>query len=201
MAQIYEQLSKVAAELGVIEKDTVNAGRQSYKAFGVDTIYRHLRPLFAKHGVVVVPQIDSVTYGEITASSGSQGVSAHVIGTWLFYAADGSSVEMRFAAEGHDYQDKATNKAVQQAFKYGLIQMFQISTGEMDADAAPLPERAPVKADPLLVLKNTAMEHCEGDKARAKVLFEAVMAEYGYAPDEFPPDVEIPRMVDWMKLQ
>lgn len=132
---VVERLIDVKRQLGAIEKQEIKAGRQTYNAFTVDTVYAHLGPLLAKHGIAVVPSLDAVTYVEGETSSGTKSVDARVVVDYSFIAPDESAVTMRFAGEGRDTSDKATNKAFQQALKYGLIQMFQIATGEVDPDA------------------------------------------------------------------
>jgi hypothetical protein len=142
---IIQRLADVSAALGPIMKQHVDAGAGgSYDAFAIDDIYAHVGPLLAKHGVVLIPRVKSVEYGTIEARSGAIGVSARVIVDYKLCSPDGSTKTVTFPAEGHDYQDKATNKAMQQAVKYGLIQVFQISTGEVDPDAAQLPDTAEV---------------------------------------------------------
>ncbi len=62
---------------------------------------------------------------------------------FTFYAAvDGSSVTATLRGEGIDYSDKATNKAMSQAFKYALTQVLTLPTDEPDADATS-PQQVP----------------------------------------------------------
>jgi len=147
---IYIRLAAIAAEVGAMAKQRNTS--QGFDAFAVDDVYSKLRPLFARYGVVVVPQVVDTRYEHITSKSGTQGIAAYVTMKYRLYAADGSHVTIRFAAEGQDYGDKATNKAVQQAFKYALIQMFMISTGEVDPDLEKPEERAdpPMTAQELI---------------------------------------------------
>lgn len=189
---IIQRLVDVKSELGTIEKDRINAGAGgNFLAFTVDRVYGHLGPLFNKHGIVVVPSFVSAEYEETTSKGGAHGKWVTVIVDYVFHAVDGSQVTMRFGAEGIDYQDKATNKAVQQAFKYGLVQMFQLSTGDVDPDAAVLPEppEAP-KLSPgekrMKTIKDVAWRHTEGDTdtriVETKLIVEQAVAEFGGEP-------------------
>ncbi len=139
---VIERLNAVARDLGPIPKRRIDIGKgfNAFNAFLVDDVYAHVGPLFAKHGIVVVPQFRSAEYSAVESARGTKGTVAHVVIDYEFHGVDGSSVTMTFAAEGIDYQDKATNKAAQQALKYGIIQLLQIATGEVDPDAAELPE-------------------------------------------------------------
>ncbi len=201
LGNVIARLLAVKAELGTIEKDRVDqGGGGTFMAFAVDRVYGHLGPLFNKHGIVVVPYFVSADYEDTHSQSGKKGKWATVVVDYVFHGIDGSTVTMRFGAEGIDYQDKATNKAVQQAFKYGLVQMFQLSTGDVDPDAADLPEQASESAEkpaevekpPSLAdkrmkkVKDAAWIHTTGaDPARiveTKQIVAQVIAKFGGEP-------------------
>lgn len=188
---VIERLNEVATQVGAMDKQQV----QNFKAFTVDDVYSKLRPLFSKAGVVVVPSVASTKYEHITSKSGTPGISAYVHMDYVFHAPDGSQVTMRVAAEGQDYSDKATNKAVQQAFKYGLIQMFMISTGEVDPDAVTVPERA-AEIDWDTQAKKLAVETCNGDKESAQGLYQGFLLEDG--ADSVPDRASFDRFEAWL---
>ena len=186
---IFARLNAVAGDLTAIPKQQVDAGAGGrYKAFAIDDIYSHLRPLFTKHGVVVIP---SFAKQKCSVSEKGRNV-AQVTIDYTFWSVTGDSVTMRFGAEGHDGQDKATNKAAQQALKYGLIQMFQISTGEVDPDAAVIEDVAEVEpsaADIRLKAVKDAAWHATDptlDKdtriAEAKATVDQVLESWGGPP-------------------
>ncbi len=186
---VVERLRDVKAELGTIDKEQINIPGQRFMAFTVDRVYGHLGPLFNKHGIVVVPYFVSADYGDTTSKSGTLGKWVSVVVDYVFHGVDGSSVTMRFCAEGIDYQDKATNKAVQQAFKYGLVQLFQLSTGDVDPDTA-VPDQAEPKLSAgekrMKTVKDAAWHHTTGDRderiVEAKLLVEQAVAAYGGEP-------------------
>lgn len=182
---IIERLGAVHRELGPIAKAQVEMNRSSFMAFRVDDVYAHLGPLFAKHGVVVVPRVVDAVYRDITSKANAKGVSVRVTVEYDFVAPDMSGVTMTFRAEGDDYGDKATNKAVQQAIKYGLIQMFQIATGEVDPDAIPI--------DPAVVDETertiTAVTAAFPDIDTARSVWMKVADTIGHVPGQ-PMDVE-----------
>jgi len=149
--QIQEQLAQAQAELadkrpgvitalhGVLRDMPEMAKRrvQSFQAFNVDDVYATLRPLLVKHGLVIVPAVRSVDYDHGTFQKGTEFIDARIVVDYdIWCTSDGTRIQMTGAAEGRDTQDKATNKALQQAFKYALIQLLLINTGE-DAEEDP----------------------------------------------------------------
>lgn len=209
-ANIFERLAGIGSDVGAMEKRPV----QNFKAFTVDDVYSKLRPLFTKWGVAVLPRIRSIDYVDRSEPKTDQRgnvigdrtvIDARVVLEYVFAAPDGSSTSITFGAEGRDYQDKATNKAVQQAFKYGLIQMFMISTGEVDPDAeaievtaatktAEVVSNEPVDAPPkptaaekrMNKIKIAAWGHTEGTReeriVEATAIVEQSLAVYGRDP-------------------
>jgi len=126
-------LHGVLADMPDIERRRV----QTFQAFNVDDVYATVRPLLIKHGLVVTPTVRSVEYTEGVFAKGTAYTDARIIVDYTITAlSDGSTLRMTGAAEGRDTQDKATNKALQQAYKYVLIQTLLINTGE-DAEEDP----------------------------------------------------------------
>ena len=195
---VIQRLIDIAAEVPPMEKRQV----QTFKAFAVDDVYSTLRPLFVKHGVVLIPNVVAVEYVERSRGGDkSPSIDARVTMDYTFHAADGSEVTMRFCAEGRDVSDKATNKAVQQALKYACVQLFMISTGEVDPDAetvengfvAEPAEDQPAEVPPSLAekrmkkVKDAAWQHTTGEKddriVETKRIVAQVVAAYGGEPE------------------
>jgi hypothetical protein len=202
---VVERLIMIGKEVGPTGKQTMKG--VGYDAFAIDDIYSKLRPLFSKWEVVIVPTMRQTEYVVTPRVEKSPAVDAHVWIDYSFYSPDGSHVTMTFSAEGRDFGDKATNKAVQQAFKYGLIQMFMISTGEVDPDAEhgeiegqhltstpdeaepkPVPEPATdllmkqVKDHAWLLTKDVEPESYRVEET--KLLLEQELAAYGRNPED-----------------
>ena len=137
---IYEALPKVIEEIGRIgvSKDRKNQ-QQGYSYRGIDDMYNALNPLLAKHGISVVPVASNVQRETIQRQN-KQGdtttwFSVSLLLTVSLFASDGSHVEIQVPGEGLDNSDKATNKALSAAMKYGLMMAFCVPTEEMkDAD-------------------------------------------------------------------
>jgi len=198
-AGIYERLIGIGSDVGAMEKSPV----QNFEAFTIDNVYSKLRPLFTKWGVSVLPEVQPIAYESQPREGKPPAIDARVVVVYRFTTPNGDSTSMRFASEGRDFSDKATNKAVQQAFKYGLIQMFMISTGEVDPDEhnleldpivhnEPVEESAPPKPEPtpsekrMNVVKTAAWKHTEGEHdarvVEAQAIVEQAIAVFGGVP-------------------
>lgn len=174
---IWEALGIAHGRIGAMEKKEV----QTYQAFLIDDVFARIGPIFADLGITMIPSIRNVEYVQGTNPSGKTFTDARVLIDYTFRVpGDDEAATMTFAAEGRDYGDKATNKAVQQAVKYGLIQMFQISTGEPDPDSID-PSKAPEITEK--DAKKILVEAVAGDVEAAASAWKAVIDR---APDLTP---------------
>lgn len=144
---IYKKMSDVMREIGSVGKDQKNVA-QGFKFRGIDQFVNALYPALTKHGVFMCPRVTSASTDirDVERSSGKRGVDKHVslLVEYDFFAEDGSKVTMGpIAAEGVDSGDKATNKALSAALKYGLIQTFSIPTEDMTDGDSESPVIAP----------------------------------------------------------
>ena len=135
MAEIYQAIIGVMADIGAIGKDKKNA-QQGFKYRGVDDVMNALQPVMVQHGLFVVPEIIDQRREERQTNRGGNLIYSVCTVRYTFYAKDGSSVQCVVIGEGMDSGDKATNKAMSIAFKYACFQVFCIPTEEMkDPDA------------------------------------------------------------------
>lgn len=110
---------------------------QGYAYRGIDDVLNALSPLYAKHGLVILP---SVSERVVTEAKTKSGTALWKVAVRVDYAvmssADGSAVACSTWGEAMDSADKATNKALSAAYKYLAIQLFAIPVkGQPDADA------------------------------------------------------------------
>lgn len=132
---IYQSISAVMSDLEPIAKSKKNA-QQGFLYRGVDDVMNALQPLFAKHHIFVVPEVQEQKREERQSSRGGVLIYSICKVKYSFYAEDGTSVSAVVIGEGMDSGDKATNKAMSVAFKYACFQVFCIPTEEMrDPDA------------------------------------------------------------------
>ncbi len=131
-------IAEIAGQLNV-EKETVSAGSGgTYKAFTMDKVYEAVRPLLAAAGVAIFPRPPHVEYVEHARSGGGVQTTARYNGSWmLVHAESGDEVLIGFEASARDTGDKAPIQAGQQALKYALVQLFQLSAGDPEAESPP----------------------------------------------------------------
>lgn len=128
---VVKALAAVMAELPAIGKGDKSPEGYSYR--GIEAITKHLQPLLAKHGVVIVPNATITSVQPSPAmKDGWQDVYATV--EWNIYGPDGSTIIARTSGIGRDRADKGANKAQTQAFKYLLLHLLSIADKADDAD-------------------------------------------------------------------
>lgn len=126
--QIYALLTNVMQDLcghGGIGKDRENQ-QQRYRFRGIDDVLNHCGPLFAKHGITVIPKmrVHSDASERVSLDKGRERVDRYCLLELhlTLSAPDGSSVTYETLGSGLDFGgDKHVNKAMSAAFKYALF--------------------------------------------------------------------------------
>ena len=132
--KIYELIPKIMNDIGSIGKDATN-DFDKYKFRSIDAVYNALQPALSRNGVFIIPRVLESHETTGKTKSGGDNIRVKVKVEYEICASDGSSVKSIFEGEGIDTSDKATNKAVQAAFKYMLTQLFCIAfEGSEDSD-------------------------------------------------------------------
>lgn len=131
--EITKSLCAITAEIGALGKTKKNQ-QQGYAFRGVDDLMNTLHPLFAKYGVLMVPEVLESTREERVTAKGSALISAILKVKYHLIGIDGSEVTATVIGEGMDTADKASNKALAVAFKYAAFQIFCIPTDEIGKD-------------------------------------------------------------------
>lgn len=131
--KIYEAIPAIMDEIGHIGKEKQNQ-QQGFMFRGIDQVMNTMKPLLAKHGVFVVPEVTDRQREERTTKSGSNLIYSILTVRYHFCASDGSEVVATTVGEGMDSADKASNKAMAIAFKYACFQVFCIPTEEIAKD-------------------------------------------------------------------
>lgn len=120
---IYQHMPRIAEAVGEIAKNRKHQGGYQYRS--VDDVLNHCGPSLRTHGVTLCPQyFDHARRIEaFETKSGPKPVTTVTLGLkLLFVATDGSSIEVTTFGEGQDFSgDKATSKAMSNAFKYALF--------------------------------------------------------------------------------
>ena len=147
--KIYQCIPAIMADIKHISKDKRNT-QQGFMFRGIDQVMNTMKPLLAKHGVFVVPEVIDRQREERASKNGSLLIYSILTVRHHFVASDGSEVCSVTVGEGMDSADKASNKAMAIAFKYACFQVFCIPTEEManDDPDAYSPEPTPKKPTP-----------------------------------------------------
>ncbi len=191
MAQIHEKLAAIMGEAGAIGKDRKNA-EQGFLFRGIDTVMNHLHPLFAKHGVVILPCVVSERAEQRTTRSNAIMTVRILTIRFDFCAADGSVASVQVVGEGADMGDKATNKAMAIALKYALTQMLLIPFQEVDPDAETMPESGKIPPAARATAPAAKPAAKPATPAAPQERVAAPQANRGEPPQgEFPSNLEI----------
>jgi hypothetical protein len=167
---VCEALPKVMAELPNIGKDAKSPEGYMYR--GIEAVTRHLQPLFAKHGLFVVP--DGRITGVVPSPAMKDGwQDVYMTVAWTVVASDGSSLVARTNGIGRDRTDKGANKAQTQAFKYLLIHVLCIADGKDDTDSLTYEDGRAADLIPTPDAKRTVLAACGGDKDAAGAAWTA----------------------------
>jgi hypothetical protein len=133
-------LCRVMGELPAIGKTMESP--QGYKYRGIEQITQHAQPLFAKHGITLVPH--RVQWQEVTnlTINGRPWTDEKLLVTYRCYGPGGVDdyLEVQVPGIGRDNADKGSNKAMTQAFKYAMLQALCIADAKDDADSHDVPQ-------------------------------------------------------------
>lgn len=151
--EIYAALAAVMADCDHVSKRDRNT-HQNFMFRGIDAVVNAVGPVLRKHKVIVVPDVESVTYDIVQTSTGKPATACRVVVAYRFIAVDGSEVVAKAAGEAWDSGDKATPKAMSVAFRTALLQALALPTDEPDPDASTY-ER--VEPDWALIVDNAEM--------------------------------------------
>lgn len=141
VSDIYTALAAVMADVDHVAKRDRNE-HQRFLFRGIDAVVNAVGPALRKHGVIVVPRVDTVDYDTVATSTGKPATACRVLVTYTFFAPDGSSIDTCVAAEAWDSGDKAAPKAMSVAFRTALLQALALPTDDPEPDAQTY-ERAP----------------------------------------------------------
>lgn len=131
---VTEALAAVMSDVQAVAKKDRN-DHQRFNFRGIDAVLNAVGPALRKHGVVVVPQLQSCVYADVQTSTGKPATACRVIVTYVFHHGE-QTLETTVAAEAWDHGDKATPKAMSVAFRTALLQALALPTDEPDPDAS-----------------------------------------------------------------
>lgn len=178
-------LAEVMGEVDRVPK----SGRNEFHRYDYATeadIVDAVRGGLAARGIMLVPDVESATYRDVTTKGGTQQVITLTV-RFTFYG-HGETLSFRIVSEGADALDKAAYKALTGALKYALLKAFLIPTGDdPEADGGSKPAKTAAKPNPRPNEKPAATTpkpaaDMEVDRHRKRAF--ARMAALAWTPDE-----------------
>lgn len=128
---VQQAVAAVMAELPNIGKG--ERSPEGYQYRGIEAVTKHVQPLLAKHGVVLVPRA-TITDVRPSPAMKEGWTDTFMQVEWTVIGPDGSTLEAQTTGIGRDRADKGANKAQTQAFKYLLLHLLCIADGKDDSD-------------------------------------------------------------------
>lgn len=138
-SNVIEAIAAVIAEMPSVGKErNMSSPSGSYKYRGIEDMTGAAGPLLGKHGVVIVPKVESVEIKDVTLNSKPWTRTELMVSYRIFGpgpSADISEISAGpFLAIALDNSDKGSNKAMTQAYKQLLLQILCISDSKDDPD-------------------------------------------------------------------
>ena len=168
---IYEKMSLITEEIGVIEKGLVVSisKTNSYKAVSERDVLDGVKPIEKKYRVYSYPVkrevIDRDTLVKESEYNGNitrtNTLFMRIETTYRFVNIDNTSeyTETTVYGDGLDTGDKAPGKAMTYADKYALMKAYKLSTGD-DPDKEASPEKGYAKKSELNY-RNELIKYCK----------------------------------------
>lgn len=138
---LYDKLAHISAEIATVSKNqSIQAGKNSYKAVGEADVLAAVKPLEEKYRIYSYPCKRAIvesnvftkrnTYGDQTTETTQ--LFMRVKTTYRFVDIDAPSdyIEIDTYGDGVDTQDKAPGKAMTYADKYALLKAYKVTTGD-----------------------------------------------------------------------
>lgn len=131
---IHASLSAVMADVREVKKGDRNSS-QGYAFRGIDAVINAVGPILRKHKVVVVPEVQTVNYRDVTTSGGKPSRECTVTVKYRFYGPSGDYVDCTTPGESLDFGDKGAPKAMSVAYRIALLQALCLPTDDPDPDS------------------------------------------------------------------
>lgn len=130
---IYEKINNVMKNIEYLTKDDqVAFGNTKYKAISEEKVTTAVREQLVKQGIVIIPVEQQSENKELirTEKSVNMLTSVHVKYRIQNIEDINDYIEVESNGTGVDTQDKGVGKAMTYAYKYMLLRIFAIPTGE-----------------------------------------------------------------------
>lgn len=120
---LYQKIFEIVKTIEYMTKDTrIEFGTTKYKAVSEEKVTMKVRKELVKHKLIVLQRCVSIDHeGKLTTVKCEYD---------LIDTETGYSVPLESVGQGSDSQDKGSSKALTNSWKYLLLRMFMIPTGE-----------------------------------------------------------------------
>ena len=134
---VVQAIAKIMAEIPAIGKDgKADPAQGGYRYRGIEQITAAAQSLMARHGVIFAPEVTQSEVVDITVNN-KPWTDTRLWVKYRIYGPDGSHIAVGpLMAIGRDNSDKGANKAITQAYKQALLQVFCVSDGKDDTDGS-----------------------------------------------------------------
>ena len=166
---IYEKLSAITAEIGVVEKNlnVKVSSNSSYKAVSERDVLDAVKPIEQKYRVYSYPANRKIAdrdvltketeYNGTITRTNTLFMRVETVYRFVNIDKPGEFIETTVYGDGLDTGDKASGKAMTYADKYALMKAYKLSTGD-DPDKEASPEHGyEKKAEPKATSKQIAL--------------------------------------------
>ena len=166
---IYEKLSAITAEIGVVEKNlnVKVSSNSSYKAVSERDVLDAVKPIEQKYRVYSYPANRKIAdrdvltketeYNGTITRTNTLFMRVETVYRFVNIDKPGEFIETTVYGDGLDTGDKASGKAMTYADKYALMKAYKLSTGD-DPDKEASPEHGyEKKAEPKATTKQIAL--------------------------------------------
>jgi hypothetical protein len=135
---VHVALARVMAEVRSVGKAQLHksATAGTWRFRGIDDVMNAVGPALRNHGVIVLPDVQDITYRDVQTKGGSQSREVTVRVRYTFVGPDGSKLSVVVPGESMDHGDKGTAKAMSVAMRIALLQALALPTDEPDPDAS-----------------------------------------------------------------
>jgi hypothetical protein len=147
-SSVTEALTLVMDGVRAVRKQQRNQ-QQNYNFRGIDAVMNAVGPLLREHGVVIVPDAESIDQESYQTKGGTAMLRTMVKMRYTIHGPDGSTITGSAYGEAADAGDKGIAKAQSVAYRVFLLQALTIPTDDADADdESHERSAAPVEATP-----------------------------------------------------
>lgn len=119
---IYMRIHSIMAELDYIQKGIAKVNGQ-YRFVSHDQVTEKIHPLLVKHGIVILPTVEE-------SLQDANRTEVKLLMQFVNIDVPTDAITIRTIGYGIDPSDKGPGKAISYAYKYGILKLFCLETGD-----------------------------------------------------------------------